>query len=577
MSEAPSNPQSNLGSRVLIALAWPAFALVALLLGNLFRPAGIAPDVSIIPSVVEATSSVLEVTATHTLNAVEIAYTEIAAGNATREAQEAQPPTEPVVIAQVASPTQSIQQPGVEPSLTPSFTAVVVNMLPTFTPTITPSQTAAVPSLTPSYTAVMPLPSLTPLPPSRTPTAMSTLAPTQTLPPQSSATPLPPSATPSFTPVVPSATPSHTPTVPPAQPSAIPARAEGATYIVQAGDTLFQIAARHNTTVEAIYAANNLNAADYIFPGQALLLPETTASGVSTPALPIPTGDVERIASPAVPLTRMPTAEPLGMLPTVVVAPPLPPDVAVNGVEDDDFVWMPDQVVRNVRRIYAQGQAMGRNPHAFTRIGDSTIEMPHFFTRFDGDDYHLGEYGYLQGVIDYYAGSFNHDSRAVKRGLHTWSVFDPQWADGCGPQEHMLACEFRLHNPSIILVRLGSNDRGVPDSTDRNLREIVEYAIAQGVIPVMGTKADRFDGPSNINNTLIRRIAQEYELPLWDFDLVANTLPGRGLGPDNVHMTFFYAHDWRQAGGFQTGHGVHNLTGLIMLDAVWRVLITEAN
>ena len=44
-------------------------------------------------------------------------------------------------------------------------------------------------------------------------------------------------------------------------------------YIVRAGDTLSQIAARYNTTVAAIMKANNLTNADLIFVGQVLLIP----------------------------------------------------------------------------------------------------------------------------------------------------------------------------------------------------------------------------------------------------------------------------------------------------------------
>jgi hypothetical protein len=94
------------------------------------------------------------------------------------------------------------------------------------------------------------------------------------------------------------------------------------------------------------------------------------------------------------------------------------------------------------------------------------------------------------------------------------------------------------------------------------------------VIPILGTKADRFEGPGNVNNAIIRRLATDYGVPLWDFDLLAGTIPGRGLTVDNVHMTTFFAHDWTQPVAFQRGHGVHNLTALMALDAVLEVIAT---
>jgi len=44
-------------------------------------------------------------------------------------------------------------------------------------------------------------------------------------------------------------------------------------YIVQRGDTLYQIAERFGTTVAAIMRANNLTNADLIFVGQVLMIP----------------------------------------------------------------------------------------------------------------------------------------------------------------------------------------------------------------------------------------------------------------------------------------------------------------
>ena len=70
----------------------------------------------------------------------------------------------------------------------------------------------------------------------------------------------------------------------------------------------------------------------------------------------------------------------------------------------------------------------------------------------------------------------------------------------------------------------------------------------------------------------MRRVAADYQIPLMDFDQVALTIPGRGLTTDNVHMTTFYAHDYRQPEAFQRGHGLHNLTALVTLDLLWRVI-----
>ena len=220
---------------------------------------------------------------------------------------------------------------------------------------------------------------------------------------------------------------------------------------------------------------------------------------------------------------------------------------------------------------------MGRNCRPFAKVGDSTIETDHFLSRFDSGPYNLGAYTALQGVIVHFRGSFARDSTAVRTGLHSWTTFDPAWADKnvCLPNESPIACEFRQHNPAIVLIRLGSNDVGVPAMYDQNMRQIVQYAIDNSVIPVLGTKADRHEG-SNQNNDILRQIAADYQIPLWEFDIVAGTLPGRGLDVDGVHMSTFYAHDYTLPEAFQRGHAMHNLTALLMLDALLSQIILAA-
>lgn len=322
-------------------------------------------------------------------------------------------------------------------------------------------------------------------------------------------------------------------------------------YIVRPGDNLYRIARLYNLPLEALAAANNIGDPSQLQVGQALAIP---AAGV-TPVTPAPLG------SPF-----YPTPAPLAL------ASPFPPPVSeVNGVPVATIAYLPPAVVANARAIFARGLLLGRNPRAFSKLGDSTIENPHFLARFDEGSYNLGAYAYLQPVIDYFRGSFGRQGEAVHRGLHAWTVFAPLWANRpiCAPDEHMLACEFRLHNPSLVFIRLGSNDAGIPKVFDERAREIVQYCIDQGVIPIISTKADRFER-GDINNPLLRQIAADFQVPLWDYDAVAGTLPGRGLQADGVHLTTFFVHDYTAPDALQRGHGVSNLTALMMLDRLWR-------
>jgi hypothetical protein len=274
----------------------------------------------------------------------------------------------------------------------------------------------------------------------------------------------------------------------------------------------------------------------------------------------------------AIPLTATPT--PVPPTPTPALAPPQ--RVAVNGVPWESIVVMPPEVVAHAREIFAAGQALGRNSNAYSKVGDSTTENPHFLARFDEGPYNLGDYAYLQPVIDHFRGSHGRDSLAVRIGLHAWTANDPMWAEPglCLPNETPVECEIRVHNPALILIRLGTNDVGSGEMFAANIRRIIDTAIAAGVIPVIGTKGDRHEG-SNENNDILRGIAAEYRIPLWDYDLVADTLPGRGLDVDDAHMMTFYAHDYSDPTAFTRGHAMHNLTALMMLDALWREVIGQ--
>ena len=50
----------------------------------------------------------------------------------------------------------------------------------------------------------------------------------------------------------------------------------------------------------------------------------------------------------------------------------------------------------------------------------------------------------------------------------------------------------------------------------------------------------------------------------------ANTLPRRDPDVDTAHMLTFFAHDYNDPTAVTRGHAMHNLTALMMLDAVWR-------
>ncbi|MFO7678805.1 MAG: hypothetical protein R6X34_02035 [Chloroflexota bacterium] len=302
---------------------------------------------------------------------------------------------------------------------------------------------------------------------------------------------------------------------------------------------------------------------------------EIAATAVST-SLPPATSEPTATASPTAVPTILPTATPSPTATPIPSPSPIPVNQIVNGIPLSEFLIMPDNVAENVRSIYARGVTLGRNPHRFSKIGDSVVLTPHFLARFDSDNYNLGLYDSLQPTIDQFAGSFSRYGQAAKVGLSFRTMYELGWPDEatCKPEEDVVACEIRTHNPSIFLIRLGTND-AVPAAMEANLRQLLTDLIAQGIVPVLGAKNDRFDDEKNVNNQIVRDLAAEFETPLWDFDIVADTLPLRGLSGDGVHLTMHDTNDYTNPEVLERGYPVNDLTALMVLDAVLKIVTEE--
>jgi hypothetical protein len=231
----------------------------------------------------------------------------------------------------------------------------------------------------------------------------------------------------------------------------------------------------------------------------------------------------------------------------------------------------PPHVSQAARDLYQLGLSLGNRPNAFSKIGDCNSVGPFFLAPFDKGEYRLGTtYAYLQPAITQFAGSFNRDGAAAMDGVNVLSIFEPLWANPtlCEKGESPLACELRIHRPSFAIVSLGTNGYWHTDQEyETNTRRIIDELIAHGVVPIFSTKADNLETGDRFNQ-IIRRLASEYDLPLWDFALAAHALPGGGLA-DTYHLTWGQPN-YDTAPQPYTGWQMRNLTALQALDAVWR-------
>ena len=232
------------------------------------------------------------------------------------------------------------------------------------------------------------------------------------------------------------------------------------------------------------------------------------------------------------------------------------------------------EVTDNAREIYLRGLELGNNPAAFSKVGDCGSSPSWFLGVFDDgpDFYRLGDYTYLEEVIEHFRGSYGRTSVAARSGFNASSVFSPLWSDPevCEPGEGPLACEYRVYRPSFAFIMLGTNDRWHQEEFEGRLREIVEYTLERGIVPILATKPDNLEGDGSLN-AAVARVALAYDVPLWNEWKALQPLPNHGLQEDGAHLTWepnWFDHPVVMRAGWPN----RNLTALQALDVVWRAV-----
>lgn len=284
------------------------------------------------------------------------------------------------------------------------------------------------------------------------------------------------------------------------------------------------------------------------------------------------TSQVEIISSD-VPVTESVNENEIVETTEVVVATPRPT------LGPDEWKQLPviPVVSEAMKEVYQRGIELGRNPNVFSKVGDCQTSTGFYLVDFDyPNQYSLGEYAYLQETIDYYEGSFSRTSLAMRDGYNVAAILTPLRADPekCESGETPIACEFRVNNPSIALISLETNFNGRPaDDYGKYMRQIIEYSLEQGVVPILATKGDNLEGDHSINAE-IAEIAVEYDIPLWNFWAALQPLPNHGHSTelnDGFHLSFS-RNFFDKPKNMLSGWPWRNLTALQALDTVRRGL-----
>jgi hypothetical protein len=263
----------------------------------------------------------------------------------------------------------------------------------------------------------------------------------------------------------------------------------------------------------------------------------------------VPSRTPQPTATPSVTPTRRPTLtvtaadQPTTAEPRATVSPAASPAVSPTvaptaGQSGLAYTGHFSNVGPQLQSLYQLGQQLGNNPNAFSKIGDCEAAFPVFLQGFDSGSYSLGDYQYLAGVVSHFAGSFRRVGEAADGGMSSMALLNPIWADPsvCQPEETPLACEYRLQRPSVALIMVRTLDQTAiaNGQFQYELTQIVRYSTDRGIIPILSTVP--YWGPVNpdsaLINDVIRRVAAENNVPLWDFWVTSEQLSNRGVTQD---------------------------------------------
>jgi hypothetical protein len=287
--------------------------------------------------------------------------------------------------------------------------------------------------------------------------------------------------------------------------------------------------------------------------------PQTTPSATTLTTTPQQIQTFQSITVPATQSAETPQPSPTA---TTYYTPT--PDLRPKPENWQQWPVIPT-ISANAMNIYQKGLTLGNDPTHFSKVGDCQSISEVLLGIYDQDMYMdvFKDQPNLQETLTQFKGSFNRDGMAVEGGFNAAAVLSPIWAnpDFCQAGETPIECEYRVHRPSIAIISLEVwwNGRS-PEQYEKYMRRIIEFFIERGVLPILSTKADNVEGDHSINYTTAR-LAYEYDIPLWNFWLAAQSLPNRGLDPirnDGFHIS---TDAW----------SVRSYTALQTLDQAWHV------
>ncbi|MBA3549508.1 MAG: hypothetical protein H0T76_23785 [Nannocystis sp.] len=241
-------------------------------------------------------------------------------------------------------------------------------------------------------------------------------------------------------------------------------------------------------------------------------------------------------------------------------------------------------VAANMRAIATS--VPGKNPAAFTRVGDTIAASASFLQCFATDDGFL----MLPPEVSLTA-TINHFRTDLGGGTNSWNHVSAAATAGWMSDALVTGLPTPVGNevamilPGFAHVMSGTHDleKDGPEALwtfADNLLAVVDQLTTNGVVPVLSTIPQRPDKPLLIPrfNGVIRAIAQGRQIPLLDLNFALSKLPMTGLVDMGIDLSVFTSVDVPRPCHFteaalQFGYNVHNLESLRALDRARQVVV----